>query len=191
VITFSRAKVQVTYDYSLNGQNLERVSVIRDLGVLMDSKLTLSEHVDVYVSKARQMLGFIVMSVGKFFLDPYALKSLYVSLVRSKLEYASCVWMPDQNGRIARLERVQEKLILYALRRLGWMNMNLLPPYESRCKLLNLDTLCRRREISSVLFVRWGNICLHYGAGLFTLQLHYSYIAAALLAFQCSKILKY
>jgi hypothetical protein len=91
----------VTYDYSLNGQNLERVSVIRDLGVIMDSKLTFSEHVDVTVSKARQMLGFI-MRVGRDFRDPYALKSLYVSLVRSKLEYASCVWMPYQNGRIAR-----------------------------------------------------------------------------------------
>jgi hypothetical protein len=53
-----------------------------------------------------------------------------------------------------RLERVQEKFILYALLRLGWMKMNLLPPYESRCKLLNLDTLCRRREISSIMFVR-------------------------------------
>jgi hypothetical protein len=45
VITFTRAKVQVIYDYSLNGQNLERVSVIRDLDVLMDSKLMFSEHV--------------------------------------------------------------------------------------------------------------------------------------------------
>jgi hypothetical protein len=44
VIPFSRAKVQVTYVYSLNGQNLERVSVIRDLGMLKDSKLTFSEH---------------------------------------------------------------------------------------------------------------------------------------------------
>jgi hypothetical protein len=120
--------------------------VIRDLGVV-------SEHVDVTVSKARQMHGFI-MRVGRDFRGPYALKSLYVSLVRSKLEYASCVWMPYQNGRIARLERVQEKFILYALRRLRWMNMNLLPPYESRFKLLHLDTLCRRREISSVMFVR-------------------------------------
>jgi hypothetical protein len=94
VITFSRAKVQVTYDYSLNGQNLERVSVNRDLGV---GKLTFSEHVDVTVSKARQMFGFI-MRVGRDFRDPYALKSLYVSLVRSKLEYASCVWMLFQNG---------------------------------------------------------------------------------------------
>jgi ribonucleases P/MRP protein subunit RPP40 len=112
VITFSRAKVQVTYEYSLNGQNLERVSVIRDLGVLMDSKLTFSEHVDVTVSNARQMLWFI-MRVGRDFRDPYALKSLYVSLVRSKLEYASCVWMPYQNGCIARLESVQEQFILY------------------------------------------------------------------------------
>jgi hypothetical protein len=73
--------VQVVYNYCLNGQNLERVSVIRDLGLL---KLTFSEHVDVTVSKARQMLGFI-MRVGRDFWDPYALKSLYVSLVRSKL----------------------------------------------------------------------------------------------------------
>jgi hypothetical protein len=28
------------------------------------------------------------------------------------------------------------------------------PPYESRCNLLTLDTLCRRREILSVMFVR-------------------------------------
>jgi hypothetical protein len=54
----------------------------------------------VTVSRARQMLGFI-MRVGRDFREPYAVKSLYVSLVRSKLEYASCVWMPYQNGRIA------------------------------------------------------------------------------------------
>jgi hypothetical protein len=81
--------------------------VIRDLGVLMDSNLTFSEHVDVTVFKARQMLGFI-MRVGRDFRDHYALKSLYVSLVRSKLKYASCLWMPYG---IARLERVQEKFI--------------------------------------------------------------------------------
>jgi hypothetical protein len=45
--------------------------VIRDLGVLMDPKLTFSEHVDVTVSKAKQMLGFI-MRVGRDFLGPYA-----------------------------------------------------------------------------------------------------------------------
>jgi hypothetical protein len=52
--------------------------------------LTFGEHVDVTVSKAKQMLGFI-MRVGRDFRDAYALKFLYVSLVRSKLEYTSCV----------------------------------------------------------------------------------------------------
>jgi hypothetical protein len=82
----------------------------------MDSKLTFTEHVTstFQVSKARQMLGFI-MRVGRDFLDPHALKSFYVSLVRFKLKYASFVWMPYQNGRIARFERVQEKFIFYAL----------------------------------------------------------------------------
>jgi hypothetical protein len=45
--------------------------------------LTFSEHVDVTVSKARQMLGFIMRN-GVDFWDPYALKSLYVLLIRSK-----------------------------------------------------------------------------------------------------------
>jgi hypothetical protein len=37
---------------------------------------------------------------------------------------------------------------------------------------------------------RGGNICLHYGAGLFTLQLHYSYIALAnFLRYSISRIL--
>jgi hypothetical protein len=62
------------------------------------------------------------MRVGRDFRDPYALNSLYVPLVRNKLEYASYVWMPYQNGRIARLKRLLEKFILYALLRLGWMD---------------------------------------------------------------------
>jgi hypothetical protein len=74
VITFSRVKDQVIYDYSLNSQNLERLSVI---SVFMDSKLTFIEHVDVIISKARQKLGFI-MRVGRDFWDPNALKFLYV-----------------------------------------------------------------------------------------------------------------
>jgi hypothetical protein len=82
--------------------------------------LKFSEHVDVTVSKARQMIRFI-MRVGRDFRDTYALKFLYVSLVRYKLEYASCVWMPYQKGRIARLESDQENFVLYALRRLGWI----------------------------------------------------------------------
>jgi hypothetical protein len=71
----------------LGGTVLDRVNSINDLGVIMDEKMTFSEHV------AFAMLGFIRRPSLQF-RDPYTLKSLYTSLVPPKLEYASCVWNP-------------------------------------------------------------------------------------------------
>jgi hypothetical protein len=41
------------------GTVLERVSSINNLGVIMNERITFSEHVDVMVAKAFAMLGFI------------------------------------------------------------------------------------------------------------------------------------
>jgi hypothetical protein len=151
VISFSRAKNVECFDYSLNGEILERVNVIRDLGVLLDSRLSFDKHVDTTISKAQQTLGFI-MRIGREFKDPYTFKSLFMSLVRSKLEYASCVWCPYQSGRVGRLESVQKKFLKYALRRMGWINE--MPQYEHMCLLLNVDTLKKRRMIARMMLIR-------------------------------------
>jgi hypothetical protein len=73
----------------LGGTVLDRVSSITDLGVIMDEKMNFSEQ--GLVGKAFAMLGFI-RRLSFEFRDPYILRSLYLSLVRPKLEYASCVW---------------------------------------------------------------------------------------------------
>jgi hypothetical protein len=83
----------------LGGTVVDRVSSINDLGVIMDEKMTFLEHVDLMVAKAFLMLGFI-RRLSLEFRDPYTLKSLYTSLVRSKLEYASCVWNPIYDVRV-------------------------------------------------------------------------------------------
>jgi hypothetical protein len=57
-------------------------------------------------------------------------------------------------GSHSRIERLQEKFVKYALRRLGWDASSDLPPYRSRCSLLNLDKLQTRREISRDLGLR-------------------------------------
>jgi hypothetical protein len=92
------------------------------------------------------MLGFI-KRLSKEFQDPFTVKSLYMSLVRSRLEYACCVWQPFYAVHIARIERIQEKFVKYALRRLRWDTSRDLPPYTSRCMLLSLETL-ETRDIS-------------------------------------------
>jgi hypothetical protein len=116
----------------LGGTVLDRVYSKNDLGVIMDEKMTFSEHVNVMVAKAFAMLGFIRRLLLEF-RDPYTLKSLYTSLVRSKLEYASCVWNPFFDVRVDKVKRVQKRFIRYALRGLGWTDMHDSPPYENRC----------------------------------------------------------
>jgi hypothetical protein len=128
------------------------VSSINDLRVIIDEKMTFSEHVDVMVAKAFSMLGFI-RRLSLEFRDPYTLKSLYTSLVRQKLEYASCVWNPFYNVRVDRVKRMQRQFIRYVLHVLDWTDMHDLPPYEDRCALLHLDTLTKRRSIACVIVI--------------------------------------
>jgi hypothetical protein len=89
---------------------LDRMSSINNLGVIMDEKMTFSEHVDVMVAKAFAMLGFI-RRLSLEFRDPYTLKSLFTSLVRPKLDYKGCVWKPLYDGRVDRVKRLQTRFI--------------------------------------------------------------------------------
>jgi hypothetical protein len=51
-VTFARSRNPVEFSYMLSGTVLNQVSSINDLGVIMDEKMTFSEHVDVMVAKA-------------------------------------------------------------------------------------------------------------------------------------------
>jgi hypothetical protein len=97
----------------------------------MNEKMNFSEHVDVMVGKAFVMLEFI-RRLSFELRDPYTLRSLYTSLVRPKLAYASCVCSPFYDVRVDKVERVQRRFIRYALRSLGWTDIYDLPPYERK-----------------------------------------------------------
>jgi hypothetical protein len=76
-ITFARSGVPVEFLYMLGETVLDQVSSINDCGVIMDEKMTFSEHMDVMVAKAFAMLGFIRRLLLKF-RDLYTLKSFSV-----------------------------------------------------------------------------------------------------------------
>jgi hypothetical protein len=150
-ITFSRTRYYVEFSYMLGGTMLDRVSSINNLGVIMDEKMNFSEHIDVMLGKDFAMLVFCDIRRLSFeFKNPYTLRSLYVSFVRPKLEYASCVWSPFYDVRVDKVERVQRRFIRYALRGLGWRDIYNLPPYEYRCALLRLDTLGKKHSIACI-----------------------------------------
>jgi hypothetical protein len=131
-LTFTRSFHPFIASYVLNGKILEHVCSMTNLGIILDSKLSFREHIDSFVNKGSAMFGFI-KRLSREFRDLYTLKVLYVTYVRSKLEYINCVWQPFYITHIKRIERI--------------------PPYENRCRVLVMYTLKKRRDVARVLLV--------------------------------------
>jgi len=98
------------------------------------------------------MLGFI-KRWSREFNDPYIFKTLFTSIVRPNLEYASQVWSPTYRDHVSRLEAVQRNFLRYALRNLQWANPIVLPPYKDRLLLIDMKTLESRRIVADILFI--------------------------------------
>jgi hypothetical protein len=150
VISFSR-KIQnlVTYNYSLKGQVLRRVSEMRDLGVIHDTKLIFDNHIASIVNRASKSLGFIMRSC-KDFNDTKTIKILYSTYVRCHLEYASQVWNPYYSVYIERLEQVQRKFIRFINFKSRY-NEN---DYLKSCAHHHFLPLKCRRDISDILLLQ-------------------------------------
>lgn len=78
--------------------------------VIFDSKFTYTQDVLDLWSKATKILGPIVR-IDRQFHNVSMLKLLYLTLVRSRLEYAAVVWNPIyQNHTI--MENIQRRFLL-------------------------------------------------------------------------------
>ena len=90
IMTFTNKKKYLSFDYAILSQSLPRVTDVKDLGVILTSNLNFKDHISRNVSKVFKMCGFI-KSVCTTFTDVQALRSLYISLARSQLEYCSVI----------------------------------------------------------------------------------------------------
>ena len=106
----------LSHNYSLNSVVLNRVNVIRDLGVLLDAKLSFNQHIERTINQANSVLGMIC-AMANDVRDPMCLKALFCSLVRPILEYASVVWCPASSVWIERVfeSKVARAILAYLL----------------------------------------------------------------------------
>ena len=129
VITFSKKKSINESEYCIENEPLKRVTTINDLDIIMDMKVNFNNHIDIMSINFHRTLAFIRWR-AKEFSDPYVTKTLYCSLVRSKLEYASVVWNMVGTVNSAKIESVQKQFLLFALRNIGLStNTFVLPAY--------------------------------------------------------------
>ena len=86
---------------------LESSFVERDLGVLVDDRLTMSQQCALVAKKTKGTLGCIEKSVASR--SGEVLLSLYSALVRPHLECCIQFWAPQFKKDEELLERVQQK----------------------------------------------------------------------------------
>ena len=122
VISFSLRKSPILATYMLDGTALQRRSETRDLGVILDSKLTFATHTDVTIAKANRMLGLIIRSMQlsrqhhRANLHHKTMLCTYYAHVRSILEFGCVVWAGAAVSHLKRLERVQHKFLMWLAR---------------------------------------------------------------------------
>lgn len=151
-ITFHKCKSPIKFDFYINSVQIDRVTVIKDLGVLLDSKLTYKNHLDYIISKAKSILAWIKRYSYEFD-DPWVIKKLFDTFVIPILEYASHVWSPTAKCDIVRIESIQKQFLIFALRKFRWLDRFELPSYKSRLLFFHMNSLEDRRKMFQVLFI--------------------------------------
>ena len=134
----------------MNDTPLEQVETFKYLGVLLSPELSWSVHIESICTKALKLIGLLYR---RFYgnVNQQSLYSLYTTLVRPHLEYATPppppVWDPHLIKDITKLENVQKFAMKMCLKQwdLG---------YQDLIELSQLPTLQNHR-----LYLR---LCTHY-----------------------------
>ena len=167
LIRFNRAKYKVLhlslgnprYKYRLGEELIERSPVERNLGILMDKKLDMSQKCALEAQKASSILGHIRREVASR--EREVIVSLYSALVRPHLKYCIQAWGPQYRKGTKLLEQVQRRAmkIIKKLKHLS---------YEESLRELSLFSLEKTLGDLTVSFQYLKGAYKQEGAQLFT-----------------------
>ena len=96
------------YPYRLGNTYLEYVNSEKDLGVIINTKLSWDEQCNALLAKSKSRLG-LVRRTCDFTKDSKQRRVLYLALVRSLFEHCSVVWRPCSPSALKQFEIIQRR----------------------------------------------------------------------------------
>ncbi|CAB3983435.1 Hypothetical predicted protein, partial [Paramuricea clavata] len=146
VLTVTRKSNLLCFDYHLGNTTLVHVRKEKDLGYIITNHLTWDQQVLVEVCKANKMLG-LLRRTFPLLTNTKVRRSLYLSLVKCHLDYATHVWSPALTSLKIKIENVQRRAMRWILKqRKGEQS------YKERLVTLKSLPLCYDREVKDLVF---------------------------------------
>ena len=134
--------------YHLNSNPISIKEWCKDLGVLVSSDLSWSQHINHVIAQAYRSL-FLIKRVFPSTSNIGVKKRLYLSLVLPILTYCFPVWRPYSLGEITKLERVQKRATKYILNDSTLPYKERLSQHDYRFSHLCTDLKCMTFYFSS------------------------------------------
>ena len=110
-----RKRNPIHFPFTIKGKELEVTEIEKDLGVSIQSDLLWSKQVFNCCSKANKLLGLLRRSTAEVE-SQRTRRTLYLSVVRSTLGYATQIRAPQSIELMRKVERVQRRATKFILR---------------------------------------------------------------------------
>jgi ribonuclease HI len=122
IVPFTKKRKFVLKPLKLGVTEIPFSEQVKYLGVILDSKLNWTAHLDSAISKAVSALWLCSKTLGrKWGLKPKMIMWIYTAIIRPKITYASLVWWPKTKEatagtKLAKLQRLACIAITGAMR---------------------------------------------------------------------------
>ncbi|CAH2090528.1 unnamed protein product [Euphydryas editha] len=112
---FSRGYKRHQISLKVNNSELKIVDNIKYLGMWLDKSLRWSKHINKISDKVRRYLDLLRVLAGPSWgVHPIHLRRLYISLIRSRIDYGSFLYDVSAKTHLAKLDKIQNQALRIA-----------------------------------------------------------------------------
>ena len=150
-ITFGNSRV-LPLDYCINNLKLNKVSVIKDLGIYIDEELNFKSHINYIILKSKKKLNFL-KRYTKDFTHAESFRTLYYSYYYPLLMFGSEIWNPVNNDLKKEIEKLNHLFLRYVSYKIGSSMRYYEHDYSRICELIKIPSLESARIRCGILFL--------------------------------------